>query len=110
MPGLRCKENNNQRFNNKTLNACMDGPSYPTYFDSYDVNGTSIYYNRTRTLFNLYSYPDYLAYSYQPPTLTLIDCDFKYFLNDYTSLIQVEPYTMQKTTYLWNYSDPFSPA
>ena len=52
---------------------------------------TSYYYpDRHKVLFNLYAFDSVRSNRTHAPTLNLINCDFKYFLNDIQALIQVE--------------------
>jgi hypothetical protein len=52
--------------------------------------GIPYYYKRRTTLFNLYSLDSLGGRGEITPKLTIHNCEFKYFLKDYDSLINVE--------------------
>ncbi|CDW73676.1 UNKNOWN [Stylonychia lemnae] len=94
----RCKENSNQQFapfTQSTL-AC-DGDIGSSHFFEI-VTGKNVYSRRSATLFNIYAFPDHLSTLNQPPSLTIVSCDFSYFLGGYTSLINVEHNNLRRIT------------
>lgn len=58
----------------------------------------NVYATRRRTLFNLYAFPDYQSVYKSPPSLTISNCDFEYFVGNYESLINVEYNNLQRIT------------
>ena len=48
------------------------------------------YPDRHKVLFNLYAFDTVRSNRTHAPTLNLVNCDFKYFLDDIEALIQVE--------------------
>ena len=45
---------------------------------------------RRNTLFELKAYPEYKSTYLKPPKLTVINCEFENFYNNYDSLINVD--------------------
>ena len=85
---------------NKGPRSCYGEPAHADFFakSPWDFEFsvvadllTRYYYpDRHKVLFNLYAFDSVRSNRTHAPTLNLVNCDFKYFLNDIQALIQVE--------------------
>ena len=77
------------------MQKCASQPYEASYFT---MNSNKYHESRQKTLFNLYAFGDVVFGNVStPPTLVINQCDFKYFQNDYNSLINVETYQLINT-------------
>ena len=68
---------------------CSGDPYHSDFFSSYSKKNQA-YLKRHKTLFNLYAFDRLRTANQQAPTLTIKNCEFKFFVNTMNSLIQVE--------------------
>lgn len=74
------------------------GEPYAYRYFEYSPN-IDTYYQRRRTLFNIYGFAEHVSTRNATPELIIDGCEFEYFLGaTYESLINVETYTMSRTT------------
>lgn len=64
---------------------CSGDPYHADYFDYNSQN--RYFYKRHKTLFNLYAFDRLRTKNVNSPALTIINCEFKYFVNSLNSLI-----------------------
>ncbi len=99
----RCLMNGNQRFNTSVESQSLRAPGEPYHEKFFELTANNVYGRRRFTLFNLYAFPDYQSSYKSPPSLTITNCDFEYFLGGYESLITIENNNLQRVerTFTW---------
>ena len=83
----------------QSTKACKGEPYSSDYFTQ--QGSTGFYYNRRRTLFNIYAFAEHQTTRNATPELVIENTQFEYFLADgYESLITIETFTLNKVDFI----------